>query len=55
MNNQDVRSPKRKNIMIQGHQVTLCFAEHPDPKIAEQVKQALLNSMSTGRADHKRK
>lgn len=55
MNNQEVRSPKRKTIMIQGHQVTLCFAEHPNPKVAEQVKRALLSSMSTVVADYKRK
>lgn len=55
MSNQEVRSPERKAIMIQDHQVTLCFAEHPNPKVAEQVKRALLSSMSTVAADHKRK
>lgn len=55
MNNQVVRNPKRKTTMIQGHQVTLCFAEHPNLKVAEQVKQALLNSLSTVRADRKSK
>lgn len=55
MSNQEVRSPKRKTIMIQGHQVTLCFAEHPNLKVAEQVKQALLNSLSTVNVDRKSK
>lgn len=55
MSNQEVRSPKRKTIMIQGHKVTLCFAERPNPKVAEQVKQALLSSMSIVKADHKSK
>lgn len=55
MSNQKAKNPIRKKIMIQGRQVTLCFAEHPDPKVAEQVKRALLSSMSTVAADHKRK
>lgn len=52
MNTQEVKSPKRKTIMIQGHPVTLCFAEHPNPKVAEQVKQALLSGMSAGKVSH---
>jgi len=43
MNNQEARKPRRKTITIQGRKVTLCFAEHPNLKVAEQVKQALLN------------
>lgn len=43
MNNQEARKPRRKAIMIQGRKVTLCFAEHPDFKVAEQVRRALLN------------
>ena len=48
MNNQEVRKPRRKTITIQGHQVTLYFAEQPNPKVAEQVKQALLYGVSEG-------
>lgn len=43
MNNQEVRKPRRKTIMIQERKVTLYFAEHPDFEVARQVKQALLN------------
>lgn len=48
MNTQEVRNPTRKTIMIQAHQVTL-FAEHPNPKVAEQVKRALLSGISMGK------
>lgn len=47
MNNQEVRKPRRKTITIQGRKVTLCFAEHPDLEVAEQVKQTLLNGINT--------
>lgn len=47
MNNQEVRKPRRKTVTIQGRKVTLCFAEHPDLKVTEQVKQTLLNGIDT--------
>ena len=38
-------SEKNKmKIIVNGHEVTLCFAEKANPKVAAIVKQALLNS-----------
>lgn len=46
MNNQEVKGPKRKTIMVQGHQATLCFVEHPNPKVAEQVYEIKFSGMT---------
>ena len=55
MNNQEVRKPRRKTIMIQGRKVTLCFAEHPDQQVAHQVRRVLLSSINSGSAHSKKR
>lgn len=38
------RRDNKMTITIQGHEVSLTFAEEPNPQVAIQVKQALLGN-----------
>ena len=46
MNNpsEKITEKSKMKIIVNGHEVTLCFAEKANPKVAAIVKQALLNS-----------
>ena len=42
--NKTVPNVPTMEIEIQGHKVTLCFAEKADPEIAVRIKQALIGT-----------
>lgn len=54
MNSQEAKKQNEKCMMIQGRRVVLCFAEHPNVQVVEQIKQAILSGYGAGGSEKKR-